>query len=92
MKALLLLATVADLALAALLLGISGFVFGNGPEGMEGEASAVIGWSAALAAALAAPIAGFALHHRQRPCLGALVAWMPPVGGAVFSSLPLNPY
>lgn len=33
----LVLATVVDLALATLLIGVSGFVFDGGPEGMRGE-------------------------------------------------------
>jgi hypothetical protein len=88
----LILAAVVDLALAALLVGISGFVFGGGPEGMKGETGAVIVWVAAFVAALAAPVAGFVLLRRQRPGLGALVAWAPPVCGAIFSFLPINPY
>ncbi|HEY6981274.1 hypothetical protein [Reyranella sp.] len=92
MKVMLVLAAVVDLGLAALLIGVSGFIFGGGPEGMKGETGAVIVWVVALAATLAAPVAGFALLGRQRPGLGALVAWAPPIGGALFSSLPFNPY
>lgn len=92
MKVVLILAAVADLALAALLIFISGFIFGGGPEGMKGETGAVIVWAAALVVAVAAPIAGFALLRHERPGLGALIAWVPPVGGALFASLPINPY
>ena len=92
MKVMLILAAVADLALAVLLILISGFIFGDGPEGMKGETGAVLVWVVAFVVTLAAPIAGFVLFRRQRPRLGALIAWMPPVGSAIFVSLPINPY
>lgn len=92
MKVVLILAMIVDLALAVLLILISGFIFGDGPEGMKGETGAVIVWAVALAAAVAAPITGYVLLRRERPMLGALVAWVPPVGSAIFASLPINPY
>jgi len=92
MKVMLILAAMVDLAFAALLIGISGFVFGGGPEGMKGETGAVAVWAAAFVAALAAPIAGFVLWRHKRPGLGALIAWAPPLGSAIFSFLPINPY
>ena len=92
MKVMLILAAVADLALASLLILISGFIFGDGPEGMKGETGAVLVWVAAFVVTLAAPIAGFVLLYRQRPGLGALIAWMPPVGSTIFAFLPINPY
>ena len=72
----LILATVIDLGLAALLIGVSGFVFG-GPEGMRADPLAVAGWSAMLAAALAAPILGFVLYSRGRTGAGLLIVWLP---------------
>jgi hypothetical protein len=92
MKVMLVLAAVADLVLAVLLILISGFVFGDGPEGMKGETAAVLVWVVAFVVTLAAPIAGFVLFRRQRRGLGALIAWAPPVGSAIFASLPINPY
>ena len=92
MKVVLILAMVADPALAVLLILISGFIFGDGPEGMKGETGAVLVWVMAFAVTLGAPIAGFVLFRHQHPRLGALVAWVPPVGGALFVSLPINPY
>jgi len=92
MKVMLILAAVADLALAALLILISGFIFGDGPEGMKGETGAVIVWVVAFIVTLAALIAGFVLLRREHARLGALIAWIPPVGGAVFAALPINPY
>ncbi len=40
----LILATIVDLALAALLVAVSGFIFGGGPEGANGEATAITLW------------------------------------------------
>jgi hypothetical protein len=40
MKIMYAIAVVADLALAVLLVALSGFIFGGGPEGMHGEAGA----------------------------------------------------
>jgi hypothetical protein len=37
MKIMYAIAVVADLALAVLLVALSGFIFGGGPEGMHGE-------------------------------------------------------
>jgi hypothetical protein len=58
-KFLLVLATVADLALAALLVGVSGFLFGGGPESMHAGFLTMVGYVAAVMGCLAAPIAGF---------------------------------
>ena len=46
-KAFLVIATVADLALAELLIGVSGFMFGSGPESMHaGAGFAAVYWGA----------------------------------------------
>jgi hypothetical protein len=73
-------ATVADLALAALLVAVSGFVFGSGPESVRGGALALAGYSAAVIACVAAPIAGFFLSKRGERIIGLAVAWLPSVG------------
>lgn len=83
MKVLLALAAIADLALAALMIGISGFVFGGGPEGMHGEIGVAIGWGAMFIACLAAPVLGFVLLRRGRPGAGVLLAWVPVAIGAL---------
>jgi hypothetical protein len=85
MMVLLILATIVDLGLAALLVGISGFIF-EGPEGMRGDPAAVAMWVAALAACLAAPVVGFILRGRGRAGLGLVVACLPPLGGVVLAS------
>lgn len=92
MKGMLILAAAADLGLAALLVGVSGFIFGGGPEGMNGETGAAIAWTAAFVATLLAPLLGFFLLRRRHPGLGVLVAWLPPIGAAIFLAIPFNPY
>jgi len=56
---LLVVATVVDGALAALLIGVSGFWLGGGPESAHAGALAAVAFIAAVVACLAAPIAGF---------------------------------
>jgi hypothetical protein len=59
-------AAIADLALAALLIGVSGFIFGAGPESMHGGALLAAAYAGLLIACAAAPLAGFILHRRGR--------------------------
>jgi hypothetical protein len=87
-RAVLIVATVVDLALAALLIGVSGFVFGAGPEGMSGTPTVAAGWTAILAFCVIAPGIGFFLSTQRRPVGGILVAWLPPVIAAVMAALP----
>jgi hypothetical protein len=77
---------VADLALAVLLVGLSGFIFGGGPEGMHGEAGAATVWWTGFIATLAAPILGILLLRRGRPGIGVLIAWAPVIIGLLFAS------
>lgn len=88
MKALLTIATVADFALAALLIGVSGFLFGSGPESMHGGGLALAGYIAAVIACIAAPFVGFAFNRRGRSGLGLTIAWLPPAGFAVALAVP----
>jgi len=91
-KALLIIATLADFGLAALLIGISGFIFGGGHEGMHGAPWPAIGWGVAFVACFAAPLAGFALFRRGQDGLGALIGWLPPIAGLALAFAPINPY
>jgi hypothetical protein len=79
MLVLLIVATIGDLALAVLLVAVSGFVFGGGPEGMHGDLSGAAMWAGSLFACLAAPLAGFALRGNGRPAAGATLGWVPPI-------------
>jgi len=91
-KALLVIATVIDLALAALLIAVSGFIFGGGPEGLRGAMGSAVAWSTAFLACLAAPTASFMLHRRGKDGWGVLVGWLPPVAALVLAVAPINPY
>ena len=83
MKFLLVVATVVDGALAALLVGVSGFWFGGAPESMHAGALAAFAFIAAVIACLAAPVAGFILNRRGKATLGLSVAWLPAAGAAL---------
>jgi hypothetical protein len=90
-KFLLVLAMIADLALAALLIGVSGFMFGSGPESMHAGALAAAGYIAAVIACIAAAIAGFVFSRRGKAALALAVAWM-PVAGALAALMVPAPY
>jgi hypothetical protein len=77
-KFLLVVATVADGALAALMVGVSGFLFGGGPESMHAGTLWAVTYFTAVIACLVAPIAGFMLNKRGKSGLGLAVAWLPP--------------
>jgi hypothetical protein len=76
---------VVDLLLAALLVGISGFIFGSGPEGLHGEMAGVAVWTAGFVGCLAAPVAGFVLRRFGRAGVGVGVALLPPVVALVLA-------
>ena len=85
---LLVVATVVDGALAALLIGVSGFWFGGGPESERAGALAAVVFMAAVVACLAAPIAGFVFNKRGKPGLGLSVAWLPVAGALLMMPAP----
>jgi hypothetical protein len=87
-KFLLVLATVADLALAALLVGVSGFLFGGGPESMHAGFLTMVGYVAAVIGCLAAPIAGFTFNRRVRAGFGLAAAWVPVAGATAALMIP----
>ncbi len=76
-KVLLILAAIVDVALAVLLIGVSGFLFGAGPESMHSGAVALLGYAAAVIACVVAPIFGFILTRRGKPTPGVMIALMP---------------
>ena len=90
-KFLLVVATVVDGALAALLVGVSGFLFGGGPESVHAGVLAAIAYVAAVIACLVAPIAGFIFNRRGKAGIGLAVAWL-PVAGALVALMPPPPY
>ena len=87
-KVFLVLATTADLALAALLVAVSGFMFGSGPESMHAGALATVGYIVAVIACLVAPVAGFIFNSRGKTVLGLTTAWIPVAGALTALVLP----
>ena len=87
-NALLALAAIVDLGLAALLIGVSGFIFGSGPESMHGGALLAVGYFTAVAVCIAAPIVGFMFARHGKSGLGLGLAWMPPVGALAALLIP----
>jgi hypothetical protein len=88
---LLVVATVVDGALAALLIGVSGFWFGGGPESAHAGALAAVVFIAAVVTCLAAPVAGFVFNKRAKTGLALAVAWL-PVAGALLVLMMTAPY
>ena len=87
-KTFLVIAALVDLALAALLVAVSGFMFGAGPESMHGGGLALVAYVAAVIACVAAPIAGFILNRLGKTALGLVLAWLPPAGAMVALAIP----
>jgi len=85
---LLVVATIADIALAALLVGVSGFLFGGGPESMHAGSLAATAYVAAVIGCVAAPIAGFIIKRRGKTGLGLAAAWLPVAGALVALAIP----
>lgn len=92
MKALLILASIADALLLVLLVAVSGFVFGGPPEGMNGAPSSVAAWAVGAIVCIAAPVLGFLLRRHGKPGIGVLIAWLPPAAALVLSSGVIHPY
>ncbi len=87
-KVLLILAAIVDIALAALLIGVSGFLFGTGPESTHAGAALMAGYAAAVIACIVAPIAGFVFNRRGNSTPGIIIAWMPPAGALLALAIP----
>lgn len=85
---LLVVATVVDGALAALLIGVSGFWLGGGPESAHAGVLAAVAFIAAVVACLAAPIAGFVFNKRSKTGLALAVAWLPAAGALLVLMMP----
>jgi hypothetical protein len=83
----LILGSILDLLLAVLLVFVSGFIFGDGPEGSNGEPTAVAVWTFGLAVCIATPVAGFVMRARGRTAWGALIVFVPPLIGFGFMTL-----
>lgn len=88
MRALLVIAAVLDAAVAALLIAVSGFIFGGGPESMNAGALAAALYGAAVIACLVAPFIGFMFNRRGKGPLGLTIACLPLAGALIALSLP----
>jgi hypothetical protein len=73
-RAALIMAAIVGVALAVLMVGVSGFLFGSGPESMHGGALLTAAYAAGVIACLVAPIAGFVFNGRGKTAAGLLVA------------------
>ena len=87
-KTFLVIAALVDLALAALLIAVSGFMFGAGPESMNAGGLALAAYTAAVIACVAAPIIGFVFNKRGKVGTGLAVAWLPAAGALVAAMMP----
>lgn len=87
-KFFLIIAAIADLALAALLIAVSGFMFGSGPESMHAGDLAAALYTAAVAACVALPVAGFVLDRKGKAPLGLALAWLPLAAGLIALAIP----
>jgi len=84
--AILIVATI--VALAALPIGVSGFMFGSGPESTHSGALLQVAYTGFVIACVALPIAGFILHRRGKTGLGIALAWLPLVGALLALAIP----
>ena len=87
-KALLIVAALIDLALAALLIGVSGFITGGGPESMNAGGVGTAAYWAAVVVCVAAPVAGFVVNAKGKAVAGLIVAFLPPAGALAALMLP----
>jgi hypothetical protein len=87
-RAVLIIAAIVDVALAALMVAVSGFLFGSGPESMHGGVLLTAAYAAGVIACLAAPIAGFMFNGRGKTGAGVLVAWLPPASALLALAIP----
>jgi hypothetical protein len=85
---LLVVGAIADLALAALLVAVSGFIFGAGPESTHAGNPAAAGYITAVIGCVMAPIAGFILNRRGKSGVGVAAAWLPVAGALVAMAIP----
>jgi len=87
-RAALIIAAIVDVALAVLMVAVSGFMFGSGPESMHGGSLFLTTYVAGVIACVAAPVVGISLSQRGKPAPGVIVAWVPAAGALVTMMLP----
>ena len=82
MTALLIIAVLVDLALAALLVAVSGF------ESMNAHGFAAAAYWAAVVGCVVAAFAGFILNRKGKTLAALVFAWLPPAGALVAALMP----
>jgi hypothetical protein len=87
-RGLLIVGAIVDVGLAVLIVSISGFIVGSGPESMRAGPWGGAVLIAIVLACLAAPVVGFAMERARRPAGGILVAWLPPMIGLIALMIP----
>jgi hypothetical protein len=87
-KIFLVLAGVVDLAIAALPIGVSGFMFGSGPESYHGGGAFMVAYIAAVIACGVAPATGFILNASGKLGAAQAVAWLPAAVALVVLVIP----
>ena len=87
-KVLLVVAAIVDVALAGLLIAVSGFMFGAGPESMHAGPGFMAFYWAAVIACVAAPVVGFIFNRRGKTTAGLVVGWVPPAGALLALAIP----
>lgn len=85
----LVIAAVLDIALAVLLIGVSGFVIGGGPNAMAANTLTSVLYIGAVIACIALPIAAFIVNAKGKSGAAQFAAWLPAVAGFVVLVLPL---
>jgi hypothetical protein len=81
-------AAIIDVVLAVILIGVSGFLFGSGPESMHGGALLTVAYTAAVIGCVAAPVVGLVFHRRGKTAAGMLITWLPPAGALLALAIP----
>ncbi len=81
-------AAIVDLCLAALLIGVSGFLFGSGPESLHGGTGFAAAYIAGVIACVVAPVAGFILYAAGKRGAAQLIAWLPSAAGLAALMIP----
>jgi hypothetical protein len=87
-KLFLALAAIIDLGIAALLIGVSGFVFGTGPESYHGGTAFMAAYTAGVIACVIAPATGFILNAAAKHGPAQVVAWLPAAAALVVLVIP----
>jgi len=87
-RGLLIAGAIVDVGIAVLIVAISGFIVGSGPESMRAGPWGGAVLMGSVLACLVAPVIGFAMERLKRPAGGILVAWLPPMIGLIALMIP----